>query len=358
MKKVIFYVDKNSFNMADHAGVSIKVQSQVKQMQKAGFEVNLLEYEWKNSFPTFDVEPDTDFLYFRRVESSVNLFRKLRQLKRKAPGLKVIMEIPTYPFKGEQVGRRSLKRVINNLIGDFLLKRVVDRLAICGQKNLFPKLYGIPVIHFKNGVDFEALPVNTYQDENPDIHMICVSGCMKAHGYDRMIEGMRNYYESADSSLREVFFHVVGTGECLKDYIEKAKKYGLYDKYVFFYGRKEGKELDAIYQKCNLAVNHLATHRVGLHWMSSLKSREYVARGLPMVMSAPIDIYSTETEKYMMFVPADESPIDVPSVINFFNSLYPNPSIHEQIRDTFFPLCDWNVTFLPILDYLQKENNN
>ena len=54
--KIVFAVDKGSFNHADHAGVNIKVNSQIKQMEKAGFEAELLQYEWKDGYA--QIHPD------------------------------------------------------------------------------------------------------------------------------------------------------------------------------------------------------------------------------------------------------------------------------------------------------------
>ena len=81
--KVVYAVDANSFSSEDHSGVVLKVHSQIRQMEKAGFEVDLQQYYWEGGFPQISVEEDTDFLYYRRIESSVNLICKFLQLKKK-----------------------------------------------------------------------------------------------------------------------------------------------------------------------------------------------------------------------------------------------------------------------------------
>ena len=75
--KLVYAVDKGSFNNADHAGVNIKVNSQILQMKKMGLEVELQQYEWRGGYPQIHIDEDTDFLYFRRIESSVKLLKKL-----------------------------------------------------------------------------------------------------------------------------------------------------------------------------------------------------------------------------------------------------------------------------------------
>ena len=121
---------------------------------------------------------------------------------------------------------------------------------------------------------------------------------------------------------------------------------------VIFYGRKTGTELDDIYAGCNMAVAHLATHRIGLYQMSSLKSREYVARGIPMVSSSMLDTCNEDTKQYFLFVPEDETPVDVQAVVDFYDRVYAQDDVHRKIRDVFAGLCDWDQTFTPIREYL------
>ena len=80
-----------------------------------------------------------------------------------------------------------------------------------------------------------------------------------------------------------------------------------------------GKELDEIYSLCNVAIAHLALHRIGLNQLSSLKSCEYASRGLPMISSASLNIANDETRKYIMYVPEDETPINIDCLKDIFS---------------------------------------
>lgn len=354
--KGVFAVDKGSFNKADHAGVHIKVFSQIERMQKDGCEVSLLEYEWVNGYAGIDVDEDADFLYFRRIESSVKLLQTMRKIKKKCKSIKIIMEIPTYPFKGEETEKKSIKRKVSILIGNMFLHRYIDRIVLSGQLDKIKTLYKIPVIHIDNGVDFNNIAVNQ-NDCNPgdDIHMICVSGCMYSHGYDRMIKGIAEYYQDFQNA-RNVYLHVVGTGEYLNEYKRIAGESGAPEDKVIFYGRKVGKELDEIYSLCNVAIAHLALHRIGLNQLSSLKSCEYASRGLPMISSASLNIANDETRKYIMYVPEDETPINIEAVIQFYDKVYKDAGVHNDIRNKFMKLCDWEYTFIPVMEYICKNS--
>lgn len=353
--KIIYSVDSGSFHSKDHLGVQKKVYSQIRLMEKNGFDVTLQCYTWENGYPQLKIQTDTDVIYFRRIESSVKFLWKLRELKRINPSLKIMMEIPTYPFKNENKERMPLKRILNQTLATPLLRFYIDRIVLCGQKDKIPRLYGIPVIHFNNGIDYNEISMVSPPPTKDDaINMICVSGCYLWHAYDRMIKGLKEYYDTVPSP-RQINFHIVGDGEYYGQYKELATQYNLLDKSVFIYGRKTGAELDAIYNKCDLAINHLGAHRIQMDYLSTLKSNEYAARGLPIVSGVMIDICHDETKKYILFVPADETPIDIPKIIEFYDSIYLNNNKQDtiqEIRNTFYAYCDWTNTYQNVINYL------
>ena len=81
--KLVYAVDKISYNDKDHVGVVKKVESQMKLFNKNGIETSLCQYEWQGGYPQIQIEKDTDILYFRRIEPSVKMLCSLRRLKKK-----------------------------------------------------------------------------------------------------------------------------------------------------------------------------------------------------------------------------------------------------------------------------------
>lgn len=64
---------------------------------------------------------------------------------------------------------------------------------------------------------------------------------------------------------------------------------------------------------------------------STLKAREYAAKGLPFITSLKLDIF--ENEKFVLHVPADESNIDVNEIVAFYDELYLNKDAQELARN-------------------------
>lgn len=354
-KSLVFAVDKSSFNDRNHLGVRKKVYSQLDFFTSIGLECKLFEYEWDNGYPSIEVEFDTDFLYFRTIEPSIKLIKKLYSIKKQANNIRIIMEIPTYPFSGEKGTQLGSKRKISVAIGKSFLKHVIDRVVVIGMNNSIEEYEGISVIHATNGIDCKQIrKVN--HSINDDINIIAVSGCYFWHGYDRMIKGMKDYYSNNGYGIN-VKLHIVGEGDCLKEYIELAESFGLKDKYIFFYGIKEGEELDKLYDMADLAINVLAVHRKGMQYDNSLKSRESIAKGIPYISSSLPDICDEELMESLLIVPADESNIRIDEIVSFYKRIYRShkKNANVEIQKLAERLFSWDSTFAGVAEYLIRE---
>ncbi len=171
-----------------------------------------------------------------------------------------------------------------------------------------------------------------------------------------MIKGLEEYYINGGD--RDVNLYIVGEGECSSEYKKISDEAGLTDKHVFFCGICDGKDLDKIYDKCDLAVDCLGAHRKNLFYSSSLKSREYVAKGMPIIAANDFDIENDETKKWFLKLPADETNIDISKIVEYYDGIYPDTSLQgkknvaNNIREAFRPLCEINNTFREVLDYI------
>ena len=76
--------------------------------------------------------------------------------------------------------------------------------------------------------------------------------------------------------------HIVGEGSPIEEYKRIVEKYEIAE-HVIFYGLKTGRELDSIYDQCSIGVENLGFHRTGVYRASTLKAREYAAKGLPFI---------------------------------------------------------------------------
>ena len=72
-----------------------------------------------------------------------------------------------------------------------------------------------------------------------------------------------------------------------------------------------------------MAIGSLARHRSGITNIKTLKNREYAARGLSFIYSEQDSDF--EDKPYILKVPADESPIDIRLIIEFYQKRKMSP---------------------------------
>ena len=114
--------------------------------------------------------------------------------------------------------------------------------------------------------------------------------------------------------------------------------------YVILHGKKHGAELDAIFNICDFGIGSLGRHRVGIDNIKTLKNREYAARGIPFVYSETDSDF--DSRPYILKVPADESAVDIQSIIDFYCHMTLKP---QQIRQSIEDLS-WKNQMQRVID--------
>lgn len=288
-----------------------------------------------------------DGCYIRYVYADFQFLQVLRELKRK--DTKILVEIPTFPYDKE------LKDSIENRIVLLLdrtyrnhMKKYVDKIVLFSKEK---EVYGIPTLTTMNGVVFSKIPISKHENSLNEIGIIAVADLAPWHGYDRFINGLGQYYQKGGK--RNICFYIVGEGTELKRYGEIVKKYNL-NNHVIFCGSLYNKELDNIYDKCTLAVECLGMHRKGMNYSSSLKSREYAAKGMPIVTSAIIDVFNKNEYPYIYKVSEDDTPINISKMLQFYDKIYGEKEyniVAQEIRNFASHYCDMDITMRPVINF-------
>ena len=118
------------------------------------------------------------------------------------------------------------------------------------------------------------------------------------------------------------------------------------------HGSLYGSQLNEVFGQCVFAVGSLGRHRSGITSIKTLKNREYATRGIPFIYSE-IDS-DFEDKPYVIKAPADESPIDIRSIIEFMDHFDMNP---EDIRKTVEHLT-WKRQMQKVIDELCKDTDD
>lgn len=291
-----------------------------------------------------------DLCYIRYDLSTADFFRTVKALKRVCD--KIIIEIPTYPYQKEYAHAKfsTVRLWLDNYYGK-KLKHYVDA-AVSFYDVDEGGFFGIPVIQVPNGFDFSKSKLITNPTVPLDIHIAAVSSMREWHGYERFIEGMHNYYSAGGN--RNIVLHLVGNGSEYTKYKKLTEQYAL-QKRVILHGAMHGEELDQLLRQCTLGIDSLARHRSGISILSSLKSREYGAVGIPLINSCKIDIFE-EGYPYCLYTSADETPIPMENVISFYDHIYMNQNRVEvamQVRRYIEERSDMNAVMRQVLNQIK-----
>lgn len=364
-EKLLFYTKMN-FAVKGNSGIRKKVFAQARAFRALGFEVdvfyfenNTIYIEGDNAKVIFEAKNKLQFLrflyggflksidyssynyvYVRHFLTNPLFLRMLGKMKTLQPQAKVFMEIPTYPyrhtFKNESVVKR-MGLFIDESSSKFF-KNYIDRIVTFART---PEIFEIPTIQTDNGIDpdvFNFIPPPSY--DKSALYLGGVANIQTWHGYDRLINGLTNYY--ANKPTTEVYFHIVGGGG---DEVDKLKalvnKLNL-SKYITFYGFLDGDELINVLKKLHIGVSNLAFHRIGAAngETSALKSREYASRGIPFV-SAYRDRGFPADYPCILEIEADDSAVNVNELINFYDKLQETPQFAEKLRNYAVEHLSW-----------------
>lgn len=356
-------------------GISKKIHYQVKALKQCGLDIELCSYDvavdghrcWKVDDRVIadlgtgigakfkrhiDYSPITQYVkknkigfVYMRSDHNANPFTISMVKSMKREGTKVVMEIPTYPYDQEYVILRMKMDLAVDRLFRYSLARQLDGIVTFSNAL---RIFGKDTIRISNGVDFDSIPLKEHQnDTSKELRLIGVAEIHDWHGYDRLIRGLAEYYRTNPNY--KVYFHLIGyfysiTGE---EEFDRMVHKNQVESYVIFHGAKSGKELDELFEQCDFAIGSLGRHRSGITYIKTLKNREYAARGFSFIYSEMDEDF--DAKPYVLKAPADESPIDINRIIDFYRSLKTTP---KDIRASIKHLS-WSVQMQKVLDVLR-----
>ncbi|PXZ43523.1 glycosyltransferase [Sanguibacteroides justesenii] len=294
------------------------------------------------------LDNDIRFVYMR-YDHNANpfLIRFLKKLRKK--GIKTVAEIPTYPYDQEYNGL-ALKEKLMLYADKFFRTSMAKQLFRIVTFSGYTSIWHVPTINISNGIDFSRIKLKTQNDYSlREFHLTGVADMHRWHGYDRIVAGMIEYYKQPHDT--DVYLHLVGGGmpDILNELHQMVTDHHLEEK-IFFHGPVFGEELDNIFEQTDMGVASLARHRSQISKIKTLKNREYAARGIPFVYSETDEDF--DRMPYIMKAPADDSPINIQSLVDFWQT---HPFIPAEIRNSIEPALSWTQQMQKITDVVTSS---
>lgn len=297
-----------------------------------------------NQLQKISKEISPDLLYMRRIVPLTDkLIKALRVIKKQ--NIKLMYEYPTFPWEKEMLVN---KQYAFYMIDKFFYKKledVVDKFIIVGTKDVSnPKMIEISNAISANNLALKKEKINDLDE----INLLAVAHVSFFHGYDRLIEGFKNYYSNYKEDDPKIILNIVGPVDKKLKLENQVESYKL-GKYVHFLGYKSGSELDRIFDAADIGVGCLGVHRKNIHFLNSLKNREYAGRGIPFIYSECDYLIEKEKPNFIGKFPENDEPIDLYEVIKFHKSEKMN---NLEIRNFALKHLSWEAQQKIIMENL------
>lgn len=363
MRKLL-YIALAAFGNKERDGVSNKIEEQCKAFEKNGYDVYNTGYIENDCF-IFHVgkamKLDTKLKSHKRFKMFKGLVSHLKSnayevcyirypysdpyflklVKRLKQGnTRIYIEVATFPIHTNSVKNFKMKKFLletSDTVTGWRLKRYVDKVFSIG--NIATNIHGIKTENIKNGVDVERVHLKRHT-ETAELKLVAVSYMFPPHGYERIIRGLADYYQVSKEPKMKVLLYMAGEGPELSCWQLLCRQLRLEDK-VTFMGAIRRQALDDVFDECDLAVGSLGLYKEDIFAASPLKTKEYMARGIPFIYAYD-EIGLDESLPFVLKFPNDETNIDINKIVKYYSEIKDNyVELSQQMREYALRNYDW-----------------
>lgn len=212
-----------------------------------------------------------------------------------------------YPF---HLSQRALfyVRMTRNLV----LRKAAGFLCVTKELKMKVSKYGKPSIRISNGIDAGMIPFVSYtHNDRPKILFMGEP--------DRSWHGMEKIKFLA-AQLSGFDFEIIGYSGCNTGN-------------AIYYGRVSINSIHEIAPFCDVAISSLSLHVLGLREACPLKSRHYLAMGLPMIYAYD-DPDLPEDLPFLLKLPNSENNVseNISAIRSFVKKMFREPGFRNQCR--------------------------
>jgi len=183
-----------------------------------------------------------------------------------------------------------------------------------------------------------------------DINLVFLKGASTTaeyNGLERVLKSIKLY-----NSEKNIRLYILGRN---LDYEENLRdEIGLTEDVVLLIGYKSGLELNEFLSKMHIGVSQFGMYKKGLNENSTIKSREYFARGIPFIYGHIDPDLDEESKEFALEFPNDDSLIDMEKVIEFAEKALGDNELPQKMRKYAEKHLDYSVK----MNKLLKEINS
>lgn len=234
---------------------------------------------------------------------------------------KVVMEI-----NGDDLIEYKLKsrmtELYNRWTRGFLLKYVDGFICVSNELERKFSYLGKSSVVIANGIDVEQFELKKIENKKPILAFI-LSSNQSWHGLDKVIK-MAEFYP-------DFCFHIIGVS-------------GVDRQNLKYFGQLSQDKSTEIIQQCDVGIGTLSLYKKGLEEASPLKTRQYLACGLPVIFAYD-DTDINDDYPFCLRLENIEDNVNYVSVKEFVLKVFNRENVRVLARE-----CAENI-----LSYRKKE---
>jgi len=248
------------------------------------------------------------------------------------------------------------KRLLEIVNTPKILSMVNGIIAISDdvRKNEFKKI-SMPKssIVISNGVSVENIKFTKFKPfDGRTLNLIFVASIFHPwHGLERLLGSLRRYNGKTFINL----FLIGCIPEPYRIVLQEIQNLSKTNVNIKILGNQYNAELDKYFSESTIAISSLALFRNKMRQGSPLKTREYIARGVPFVYACD-DVDINNECDFALKVENDESLIDMEKIIEFAIRVTSTSDLHQKMRDYALKYLDWKIKIKEIYEFAQKLN--
>lgn len=357
--KILYVIDQN-IEQGKTSGIIHKIKNKIDVWTDEGVEVHLLSlYSFKLYDSNLVLIDDSMsyrikkhgryFTLMRMLYSTYLLFKFLSKNKydlmyiRQRPYMpytqrcfklvKTVIEINTFDV-GEYKAISKIMYIINNLTRDRFYRHARGFLCVTKElERIYSSKYHLPSLTIANGVDSSKYKIKNSSNKKPNLVFVGSPG-YEWHGIDKV--------EYLAGKLKEFEFHLVGMDGENKDNV-------IYHGYCSLEKTKE------IVGSCDIGICSLSLHVKDMNEASPLKSRQYLAQGLPIIYGYE-DTDLKGDENFSLRIPNSEDNIkkSLDEIKKFIENVYDDESLSNEAKQFSLDVLDTSKKEKIRLEFLER----
>ena len=332
------------YNLNDNSGVIQKIKQQVYQWEKQGHKIYLVSPKTMSVYDiNHNVIVEKKFLNLklRRVGTALNLLYNAYGTHKLCEEIEfdmiymryrlympfinklfkkhtVIMEINSDDIEEYKL-HSKLTYMYNKLTRFLFLKNINAFVSVSDElKKKFDYL-NKHIIVIANGINMEEYPPNIREKNKMPILGFIGTPNQPWHGLDK-IKMLANYFQ-------KYMFYIIGTN-------------GEDSQNIRYFGYLSQEEATKIINQCDIGIGTLSLYKTGLTEASPLKSRQYLACGVPLIYAYKDTDISDKLE-FGLKLENTEKNIEYEKIEQFVKDVFNNKSIKFKAREFAENILDY-----------------